>query len=194
MEFIEIAKGILTEPSKTFDALKGESIGEALKYYAVIVAIYSAIYAVLISLLFGSMFRQFGVMMGIGFGPAGAVAIFLMMFIFGIIGIIIGGAIFHIFVYLAGGRKGINQTIKAVIYGSTPGLLLGWIPLVGLIAGVWSLILEVVGIRQLHEMTTGKAVLAVVLLLVVIVIITVILAAVIAAFFFSTFSRSSMLR
>lgn len=191
MEFIEILKGILTEPSKTFDALKEESIGEALKYYAVFVAISSAIYAVMFSLFFGMMLRQFGTMMGMGTGVAAGVAMFFMLFIFGIIGVIIVGSIFHIFVYIAGGRKGLNQTIKAVIYGSTPGMLLGWIPLVGIIAGIWSLILEVLGIRQLHEMTTERAILAVVLVFVVSVIIAVILAVVIAAFIFSMRSTSS---
>ncbi|MCZ7397082.1 MAG: YIP1 family protein [Candidatus Methanoperedens sp.] len=183
MEFVEKVKGILTEPSKTFDALKEETIGEAIKYYAVIVAIYAVLSALLFSLAFGSMFGKLGTMMGAG--ATGGIAMFMILFIFGIIGIFISSAIFHIFVYLVGGRKGLSQTIKAVIYGSTPGLLFGWIPIIGMIAGIWSLVLEVLGIRQLHEITTGKAILAVVIMLVILtVLITVILAAVIAAFVF----------
>ena len=184
MEFVEKVKGILTDPSKTFDALKGETLGESVKYYAVIAAISAALNALLFALAFGTMFGQLGTMMGAGAGIAGAVAIFVVLFILGIIGTFVGGAIFHIFVYLAGGRKGLTQTIKAVIYGSTPGLLLGWIPFIGMLGGIWSLVLEVLGIRQLHEMTTGRAVLAVVIMLVVFVVLTVLLAAVIAAFVF----------
>jgi hypothetical protein len=180
MDFVEKVKGILTEPSKTFDALKEETIGEAIKYYAVIVAIYAVLSALLFSLAFGSMFGQLGTMMGAG--ATGAIVMFMIMFIFGIIGIFISGAIFHIFVYIVGGRKGLSQTIKAVMYGSTPGLLFGWIPIIGIIAGIWSLVLEVLGIRQLHEITTGKAIMAVVIMLVILGLITVILAAVIAAF------------
>jgi hypothetical protein len=70
------------------------------------------------------------------------------------------------------------------MYGSTPGLLFGWIPIIGMIASIWSLVLEVLGIRQLHEITTGKAILAVVMMLVVFIVLAVILAAVIAAFIF----------
>ncbi len=184
MEFVEKVKGILTEPVKTFDTLKGETLGESIKYYAVIAAISAALNALLFAFTFGTMFGQLGMMIGAGAGAAGAIVFFVVLFIFGIIGTFIGGAIFHIFVYLAGGRKGLNQTIKAVIYGSTPGLLLGWIPLIGVLAGIWSLVLEVLGIRQLHEMTTERAVLAVVIMLVVLVILTVLLAAVIAAFVF----------
>lgn len=189
MDFFEKVKGFLLEPSKTFDATKGESLDEAIKYYAVIAAIYSAIFAVLLAFagtLFGSMmgWRDLGMLMGAGAGAGGAIIFFVLFMIFSIIGVFVGGAILHIFVYIVGGRKGVAQTIKAVIYGSTPGLLLGWIPIIGFIAGIWSLVVEIVGIRQLHELTTGKAVLAVVLLIIVIAITTVVLAAVIAAFIF----------
>ncbi|MFZ3059906.1 MAG: YIP1 family protein [Candidatus Methanoperedens sp.] len=189
MDFFEKVKGFLLEPSKTFDATKGESLDEAIKYYAVIAAIYSALFAVLLAFvgtLFGSMmgWRNLGMLMGAGAGAGGAIIFFVLFMIFSIIGAFVGGATLHIFVYIVGGRKGIAQTIKAVMYGSTPGLLLGWIPIIGFIAAIWSLVVEIVGIRQLHELTTGKAVLAVVLLIIVIAIITVVLAAVIAAFIF----------
>ncbi len=186
MKFVAKVKGILTEPSKTFDALKGETLGESIKYYAVIAAISAILNALLFALAFGTMFGQLGAMIGASAGAAGAIVFFVILFIFQIIGVFISGAILHIFVYLAGGRKGLTQTIKAVIYGSTPGLLIGWIPFIGLIGGLWSLVLEVLGIRQLHEMTTGRAILAVVIMLVVlIVVVTILLAAVIAAFVFS---------
>ncbi len=190
MDFTEKVKGFLLEPSKTFDAIKGEDLGEAIKYYAVIAAVYSAIFAVLFAFvgsLLGSMMggRNLGMMLGGIVGAGGAIVIFVLFIIFAIIGAFVGGAVLHIFVYIVGGRKGIAETIKAVMYGSTPGLLLGWIPVIGFIAGIWSLVLEILGIRQLHEISTGKAVLAVVLLLIVVaVLVTVILAAVIAAFTF----------
>ncbi len=160
--------------------MEEETIGEAIKYYAVIVAIYAVMSALLFSLVFGSMFGQLGTMMG--GGATGGIAMFMMLFIFGIIGLFISGAIFHIFVYIVGGRKGLSQTIKAVMYGSTPGLLFGWIPIIGMIAGIWSLVLEVIGIRQLHETTSGKAILAVVIMLVILGLFAFILAAVIATF------------
>lgn len=189
MDFTEKVKGFLTEPSKTFDAIKEEDLGEAIKYYAVIAAVYSVIFAVLFAFmgsLLGSMMggQNLGMMFGAGAGIGGAVIIFVMFMIFAIIGAFIGGAVLHIFVYIVGGRKGIAETIKAVMYGSTPGLLLGWIPVIGFIAGIWSLVLEILGIRQLHEISTGKAVLAVVLLIIVAVVLSIILAAVIAAFIF----------
>lgn len=189
MDFFEKVKGFLLEPSKTFDATKGEKLEEAIKYYAVIAAVYSALFAVLLAFvgtLFGSMMggRSLGMLMGAGAGAGGAIIFFVLFMIFIIIGAFIGGAVLHIFVYLVGGRKGIVQTIKAVMYGSTPGLLLGWIPIIGFIAGIWSLVLEILGIRQLHELTTGKAVLAVLIPVIIAVILAMIVAALVASFVF----------
>ncbi len=145
-----------------------------IKYYAVIAVIYSAIFAVLLAFvgtLFGSMMgrRNLGMLMGAGTGAGGAIIFFILFMVLAIIGAFIGGAILHIFVYLVGGRKGLEQTIKAVMYGSTPGLLLG-LPIIGFIAGIWSLVMEIIGIRQLHELTTGKAVLAVLIPIIIAVI------------------------
>jgi hypothetical protein len=77
--------------------------------------------------------------------------------------------ILHIGVYIAGGRKGITQTMKAYMYGSTPGLLFGWIPILLLgripivivISAIWSLILSIIGIHRLHGITIGRAFLAI---------------------------------
>ncbi len=66
-------------------------------------------------------------------------------------------------VHIAGGKKGLNQTIKALVYSSTPALLFGWIPVISFIPGMWSLILNIIGIREFQEISTERALLAVVI-------------------------------
>lgn len=190
MDFIEKVKGFLLEPSKTFDTLKEEPLEEAVKYYAVIATIYSALIALLLAFagnLVGTMmgFGNMGMMMGAGTGIGAAITFFVMFMIIAIVGAFISGAILHIFVYIVGGRRGIVQTIKAGMYGSTPSLLFGWIPVMNFIAIIWSLITEIIGIRQLHELTTGKAILVVILPMILAIILSIALAAFIAAFMFS---------
>ena len=174
MDFYEKVKGFIFEPSKTFDATKEDTLEDALKYYVGIAAIFSALSAVFFvfaSTLFGSMMGGFGMMLGAGAGIIGAIWLFVTLFILMVISAFIGGAIVHIFVYLLGGRKGIVKTIIALMYGDTPYLLFGWIPLIGLIAIIWSLVLNVLGIRQFQELTTGRAILAILLPLIIIGII-----------------------
>ena len=79
------------------------------------------------------------------------------------------------FSYIVGGRKGIAQTIKTSIYASTPWLIIGWIPYIGDIAWLWGLVLMVIGIRQLQEITTGKAVLAIFLPIIILIVLAVLM-------------------
>ncbi|MFH1294592.1 MAG: YIP1 family protein [Candidatus Aenigmatarchaeota archaeon] len=97
------------------------------------------------------------------FIPALGVGIAIAMYVMIIVGSFINAAFMHIFVYIVGGRKGYTSTFNAMAYASTPSLLLGWIPVVNIITGIWALVLEVKGIRTLHEITTGKAILAILL-------------------------------
>jgi hypothetical protein len=191
MDFYEKVKGFILEPTKTFDATKEDTLEDALKYYVGITAIFSALSAVLFaftSTWFGSMRGGFGMMSGAGTGIAGAILLFVMLLILIVIGAFIGGAIVHIFVYIMGGRKGIAKTIIALMYGDTPYLLFGWIPLIGLIAAIWSLVLNVLGIRQFQELTTGKAILAI--LIPIIIISIIVFVAAMAAFMFVIGSSS----
>jgi hypothetical protein len=64
-----------------------------------------------------------------------------------------------------------------VIYGSTPRLLLGWIPFLGILFALWSLVLCVLGVRELHGISTGKAAVAVVVAILIPLIIVILVAA-----------------
>jgi hypothetical protein len=112
-------------------------------------------------------------------GPLLAVVLFIAVLVGGIIGAFIDGLWIHLWVYIVGGRKGVGQTIKAVMYGATPYCLLGWIPIVNFIAEIWMIVVAILGVRQLHELSTGKAVLAVII---AIIIPAIIIGAIFAAF------------
>ncbi len=182
----ERIKGFLFSPSKTFDNSKEDTIGDALKYFVVILAIFAVLLAIIAAVAFSVICRFYGAFLPpnvliAGMEPLLAVGVFIVVLVGGIIGVFIDGLWLHIWVYLVGGRNGVGQTIKAVMYGATPSYLLGWIPIVNCIALVWTLIVGIIGIRQLHELSTGKAVLAVIIAIAIpLIIYAVILSAFIA--------------
>ena len=166
--------GFLFSPSTTFDASKEDTLGDAFTYFVIILAIYAILIAIIAAVAFSllaGMFELFGVPMamplGATMGFAAAIIFFSAALIGGIIGILISGLWLHIWVYLVGSRKGLGKTIIALLYGQTPYLLLGWIPIINFIAMLWTLVVEIIGVRQLHELTTGKAVIAVILALII---------------------------
>ena len=170
---VEKIKGFLFSPSETFDASKEDTLGDAFKYYIILLLIPALLSAVIAAVAFSLLAGFFGRMLpfmsaSLAFAGAGAaVVVFLYVLIAGAIGVLIGGLWLHIWVYLVGGRKGLTQTFKALMYGATPSLLLGWIPFINFLASIWALIVEIIGIRQLHEISTGRAVAAVILAIII---------------------------
>ncbi len=190
MDYFGLMKGFLLSPVETFRSARETDLGDTLKYYLVLLvinAILSAIIGIAIMSAVWATFVSLSASMGIPF-PAvagfGLVVLAIVMIIVQLFFAFISAAWLHLFVYLLGGRKGYLQTFKSVTFGSTPTMLLSWIPFVGFIFGIWTIILAILGIRELHEMSTGKAALAVILAIIVIVILII----AIAALFFIAFS------
>ena len=68
-------------------------------------------------------------------------------------------------------RKGFNQTFKVAIYSSIPGFVLGWIPFIGLIGGIWGIGLAIIGLTELQNMSMGRSVLAVLLPIIIMIVV-----------------------
>ncbi len=101
---------------------------------------------------------------GIG-GAAGAgaiAAIILLAPLQIVVGIAIQGGILHLFLRLVGGASGrLETTVRAMAYSQSV-LVFSWVPVIGALVGaVWTLVLMVVGLREMHGTTTGKALAAV---------------------------------
>jgi len=181
MGFWDKVKGFIASPSAAFDEVRDEGWGSSFGFYAKLLVIFAILFIIVlvavgwwvISMIFGfftSMLTASGVpaeaipidiegWAGMFLGIM-AVVMLISIIIGGLIGILVGSGWMHIWVYLCGGRKGFGQTIKAMAYGSTPSLLLGWLPFIGVIFSIWSIVVSIIGIRQLHEISTGRAVLA----------------------------------
>ena len=172
-------KGFLGAPLNTFSNVQTEPLGSALKYFTIWVVIFTILRTVIFYTVERRVFQTFWNLLGLSdaalylyrFDPV----IFALLAVVGAFGsLFISGSLTHLFVRAFGGRKGYGNTMKAFAYGETPVLLFGWIPFVGMLLWIWTLVLDIVGIRQLHEISTGRAVGAVLLGIVILVIIGVV--------------------
>ena len=180
ISFGEKVKGFLGAPLNTFNNVEAEALGSALKYFTIWLVIYTILRTIVFYTLERRVFQTLWDLLGL----SGA-ALYLYHFdpvIFALLAVVgafaslfISGSLTHLFVRAFGGRKGYGNTIKAFAYGNTPVLLFGWIPFVGMLFPVWALVLNIIGIRQLHEISTGRAIGAVLLGIVAIVIIAVLI-------------------
>lgn len=166
-------KGFLLNPVETFQQSKNDEPGVVFTYFGLLLLLH----AVLVALIAAVRIEKIPVFPGMPGGLALPVVVFLMALVGGFICTLIFAAWLHLWVYLLGGRRGIMQTINALIYSHTPRLLLGWIPFIGFIFVLWSLFLAILGIRELQELSTTKAILAVAIAVMIPLILLIILAA-----------------
>lgn len=72
----------------------------------------------------------------------------------------VASLVFHLFVRLlvpVPGRRGLTATVRTVCYACGPGVF-AVIPFGGgLVASIWGVVLTVIGLREAHRTTTGRA-------------------------------------
>ena len=169
--FIETLVMVLTKPAEAFAVMKREGgLGEPL-IYALIGGCLGGFVSILFSLglqsagFFADRHDTFAAMAGMG----GSAAFFILVPLFVIIGLFIGSAIIHLCLMIVGGANHSFETTFRVIaftQGSTGPLQM--IPVCGgMIAAVWALVCNCIGLARAHDTDTGRAVLAVFLPLIV---------------------------
>jgi hypothetical protein len=170
--FIETLQMVLSRPAVAFTAMRREGgLTDPLLYVLI-----GGTFGLLVYFLYNFLFQSFGVFANRSnpmahFGILGIGWIFLLILapVFIVVGVFINAAIVHLCLMLVGGAKQSFETTFRVICfaaGSVGPLLV--VPLCGgLIAGVWRIVLECIGLARAHETDTGRAVLAVFLPLVI---------------------------
>ncbi len=169
--YLQTVKLVLTEPGRAFSSMQKEGgLMEPLIFAligGVIGGIAALIYfqSTLHNPLFIAKMQELPPQLRSLFGTsAGMAAVFWIPFRIAL-GVFVGAAVLHLCLMLVGGAKRpFETTFRVVCYcmGSTNLLLV--IPVCGgMIAGVWGLIVEVIGLAKAHQTETGRALTAVLL-------------------------------
>jgi hypothetical protein len=169
--FVEVARGALLEPAAFFAGLGGPRPGRVKG--PLVFAIICGVISLPLSLLaepFDPLRRgQPG--MGASFSslygsnPVAAVGLAVLLVallpLFAVLGVYIGAAIQHLFVFLfVRERRGIWGTFPVVAYGGAALSLLSWIPILGYLVMLYGIYVTTVGLREMHGTSTARALLA----------------------------------
>ena len=188
--FVQTVREVLLNPVGFFRGIRRQGDFVNPLIFAIICALVSGviggILGFLISLATGN---------GIGSSLASLVGTILFTPIFTAIGLFIAAAIYHLLVLLLGGpsHQGYEATFRVVAYASVLQLFswLGVIPILGalvLIAiAVYNVVLSVLGIREIHGTTTGRAV---AIVLIPVVVVTLLLVLIFGAVLFAIFAAT----
>ena len=150
MKIIKKIIGILKNPKTEFEKIKKEKFNDTLIYLLPLTIIFTVL-----QLLVGfpkTIERTItdNVLKYIIFFPASILILYLMIFL-------VTTALYFILKYFDH-KDHFNDTFKAVAYGCTPYLILGWMPLIGIIASLYSAVLEIVGLKVLLKISQKRAI------------------------------------
>lgn len=166
--FIEAIKLFVTSPAEAFAQTKRSGDFASPLIFAILVGWIGVVISQIWSMLFnasmfsmfpGEMGEQMGAMAATSFGAF--IGSLILAPVFVAIGLFIWSGLLHLCLMLVGGlnesASGFEGTFRVVSY-ATVAQLANIVPIAGgLIALVWSIILGVIGLTDLHKTTQGKA-------------------------------------
>jgi len=102
LSIVERIKGFLFSPSETFDASKEDTLGDALYYIMVILAIYAVLIAIIAAIAFSLTRRMLGLFSvpGMPLATATAPMVGVLFFVYALVGGIIGVLILGLWLHL----------------------------------------------------------------------------------------------
>jgi hypothetical protein len=136
-----------------------------------------------VAAILGGLLSLVGIGADQGFG--GFIGSIILAPIFAAIGLFIGAGILHLLVMLIVGSRngGFEATFRVGAYAAVTSLV-SWIPFIGAILSLYGIYLAIVGIREMHNTTTGKAAIVVLIPVAVIILIALALIALVGAVLF----------
>ena len=168
--FFRTTREVLFSPTQFFKKIGNTKGYWAPLIYGVICGVIGGCVAVLWQWLFASRFIPAKVLSMVPF-----LSIFLIIFLIALpfmiaFSLLVGSAVAHLCIMIVGGnKKGFETTFRALAYAYS-GNLFGIIPFIGSsIGGIYTLVLTIFGVREGHQISTGKAVLAILLPVIVLI-------------------------
>jgi hypothetical protein len=163
---------VLTKPAEAFALMKteGDMMGPML--FALIGGCAGIIVSVLLQLVLhsiGFMADRQSAMFGVGVVGLWSIGYIVLSPVIVIVCAFIISGILHLCLMIVGGaKKSFETTFRVVCFSSGSTYLLSMIPFCGgMVAGVWNIVVEIIGLARAHETDTGKAVMAVLLPIIV---------------------------
>lgn len=178
MPVMEKIREFLFNPSHAFRRIRNEEPGEAFRYL-VILTVFSAVMATVMTALEIFHHPLTGISSSQGSTAADPLLLvteIIALVVITLVTVVCFGLWLHVWVYLSGGRKGVWQTEKGVFYSFTPFLILAWIPVIGILVGtIWTVIITVIGIKELQRLSGIRAALSVICAVIIAVFIAALL-------------------
>ncbi len=181
MNIVERAKNILFQPAKEWEVIKNEewTVQDLFLKYALLLAAVPAVAGFLGNFLFGT----FGFKMSLGTALTWGV----LTYVLNVIGIFVIAFIVDILAPSFGSSKDLVASMKVVVFSYTASWVAGIFNLIpvlsilGLLAGIYSLVLLYMGLERVKEVPKDKMIGYFVVIIIVAIVVYFVIASIIGA-------------
>jgi hypothetical protein len=158
-------KLVLLEPAKAFSGMRRAGGLFECIFYALIGGTIGGVFGAIYQQTMQTMQHGNTMASRVPHNAGFVVGVCLMMPVFVTLGLFISSGIIHLSLMLIGGaRQPFETTFRTVCFATGSTAFLQVLPVCGgLIAAVWNIVVVAIGLAKTHEISTGKAVLAVLL-------------------------------
>lgn len=175
MNIVQRAIAVLTQPRAFFRGLKRENgVRDAFVYFLVLSFAFLVVHTVISMLLRPMLMTWVSAFLGAPPQKETSAMLLIMGMIFSyVLGlglIFVYAGILHVWILIFGGKAGYAKTLQLLVYSATPSYLFGWIPLVGVIASICSLVFLIIGTQEVHGISKLKSILMYVMPVVILLI------------------------
>jgi hypothetical protein len=148
-------RGVLTDYRDFFESSGSRvGLGYSVLYFLGIVAVYLAIVSVVYVFTYDS---------GVQVAPlweSVLVAVFVGM-LFSVVFLFVLSGFVYLLARLLKGSGNFVDTVAITSFSSTPAYLLGWVPLLGILAIAYSVVIQIKGVEVKHKLSSLKSVVCV---------------------------------
>lgn len=166
---IETAKRVCARPKVFFIERREEkSVKNAIRYVLTLGIPFAVLTTVMNAIIGGKeSFASYGDAV-----PLVIILQIILVYVFLFLLFFIEAGLVHLVALALGSKARYKDTYRAIVYGDTPSLLAGWLPIIGLFTYAYSIYLHVIGIRSFHRFPTWRAALAVLIPVAIVLIVT----------------------
>lgn len=155
----QTVKDVMMQPSATFSTMRCTGgIAAPFTFYLLVAGLGQAIYSAYYLIARGIFREDYP-----NFFNSGVLQTVISAVLGVLIGAFIQSAVVHVCLKICGGaRRPFETTFRALAYGNGAVMILNVVPVVGNFAAViWGLVVAIIGLARSHEITAGKAALAI---------------------------------
>ncbi len=163
--FVAATRGVLLEPSRFFADLREERSYAGPVIYALLCQFLAVLLAGAYDFARAAATGTLGAISVVGTdGAAGALLWVLLLLglapLYALATLAVGTVAYQglVLVFVGRGNAGIGATFRVTAYLSAVSLLI-WLPILGLLAGLYGVWINAAGLKQFHQTTTTRAVL-----------------------------------